>query len=139
MKAKTFIILLLCAFAAALCVLALSNSLAQKLWDNPQKSDWRSGRIYGSDAYTLPEYKVNYISQKNLPYNAFLFGGSKSGSMQCATLNRYTGDTFYNFWTNGGCFENYETFSDYVLKTYKDINEIIICLSSHEVEHYKAN
>ena len=102
------------------------------------KSDWKSGRIWDSDAWAMIEYKTNYISQKRLPYNAFIFGGTKSGSIQPRTLKAYTGSNFYNYWMNGGCFENYAMFLNYILKIYKDINEIIICLSSHEVDHYKA-
>ena len=109
-----------------------------KMWSKNLKSDWRSGRIWGSDAWSMIEYKTNYISQKNLPYNAFIFGGSKSSAMQPAKLKTYTGDDFYNYFTGNGCFENYEMYVNYVLKIYKNINEIILCLSSHEVEHYGA-
>ena len=138
MKSKTFVLLLLSAFFAAMIVLASANIFANATWSKQLKSDWKSGRIWGSDAWAMIENKTNYISQKGLSYNAFLFGGSKSGAIQPRTLKEYTGDDFYNYWTNGGCFENYEMFCNHILKTYKDINEVIICLSSHEVEHFKA-
>ena len=138
MKATTFVILLISAFLTAFCVLVGANVFATRMWNKNLRSDWKSGRILGSDAWTMMEYKTNYISQKNLPYNAFLFGGSKSSAMQPSELKVHTGYDFYNYWTNSGCFENYEMYIDYILKTYKDIKEIILCLSSHEVEHYDA-
>ena len=138
MKAKTFVVLVISVFIVAFCVLVGANVFALRMWSKNLKSDWRSGRIWVSDAWTMIEYKTNYISQKNLPYNAFLFGGSKSSAMQPATLKIYTGDDFYNYYTFGGCFENYEMYINHILKIYKNINEVFLCLSSQEAEHYKA-
>lgn len=138
MKVKSFAILVICVFTVSAFFLACVNVFATKIWSKHLKSDWKTGYIWVSDAWTMIENKTNYISQKDLLYNAFLFGGSKSGAMQARTLKKYTGNDFYNYWTHSGCFENYEMFSNYILNKYKDINEVIICLSSHEVEHFKA-
>lgn len=137
MRAKTFSIFTISIFVIAIIMLFLTNLLANQLWYHGLKSDWEKGQLWGGDGYGFPEYKTRYISQKKLNYNAFIFGGSKSSSIHPSYLNRFSKNKFYNYWTNGGCFKNYEMFINYIFKKYNSIDEIIICLSSSEVEHFE--
>ncbi len=135
MKAKTFVILMICAFVAALCVLAGAIRMAQSVWG--REHNWRNGYIDVLSHFTNREEKANYILQADLPHTAFILGGSKSAALEPDLLNSYTNEQFYNFFVGNGNFRDYELYTNFLLSKYKGtVKEIILHLSSHESETF---
>lgn len=137
---KFFSLKIIFIYILSIVILVAANIFASNYWSHQLKSDWKKGLINSSDGYGTVVYKTKYISQKSSKslYNSFIFGGSKTGCIQPSYLEKFSNHKFYNYWTNNGCFENYELFINHILNEYNEIKEVWICLSSHEVEHFET-
>ena len=134
MKASVYVACTALVFAGALLVLILCNYAAERLWSENDVTLGHINIIRPFDAYNG---KARYLSQPNLPYNAFIFGGSKACALHPATLAEKTGLTFYNYWNLSGTFEDYERYLHFVTDIYS-VDTIILHLSSHEVYRDKS-
>ena len=132
MKSRTFSILIVAAFWAATLFLAALMIFADKKWCG----DWKKGEIAGGEVI-FREAKTQFISKKNVSYNAYILGGSKAGFLKPATFDLYSGKHFYNFYTDVGLFSNYERFSNYIIDSQgENAEEILIHLSTYETNIY---
>lgn len=132
MECKRFVRVTVLAYILSLLFLISSMVVANILW----APDWKSGEINGSEII-FRELKTRYISQKNVPYNCYIIGGSKAGHLNTVTFNKFTNQRFYNFFTSTGLFSNYERFSTFLIKEHKDtIKEIILHISTYETDRY---
>ena len=132
MKSRTFAVFMVAAFWAAALFLGALLFFADKKWCG----DWKKGEIAGGEVI-FREAKTQFISQKDVPYNAYILGGSKAGFLKPATFDLYSGKHFYNFYTDVGLFSNYERFSNYIIdRQGKNAQEILIHLSTYETNGY---
>ncbi len=134
MKTKIFSFIIIFVYFIAVCMLVGINTIAEKQWGLGLQYDWRTGKIWGGDGIWVAENKTNYIARNNGRYDSFIIGGSKAGSIHTSRLNDLTNCTFYNYWTNWGCFYNYEMYINYILKN-NNVKHIVLCLSGTEVYH----
>ena len=139
LSAKTFAFLVYSSFISALLFLMFCIFCANKYWARYENQNINEGIIDIKSNQNSFQGKISYITQKNLPYNAFVFGGSKAGGLSAKELSDKTGLCFYNFWQSSFCFSDYELLLDYLLKNYDgEIKEIILHLSSHTVERIQS-
>jgi len=134
MKAKTFVILIISAFVAAICVLFTTMKIANSI--NSRGNDWKSGKIHSIEPL-LREEKALYIGQKDISYDSFVVGGSKAGFLKKERLDFYSGGNFYNFFATSGGFRDYDLYINYLIRKHeKNIKEIILHLSTYEANAY---
>lgn len=79
--------------------------------------------------------KSKYLKKHAYEYQAVVLGGSKSGVLSTELLSEYTGKKYYNFYVSYGCFADFLTYADYLIRT-AGIEEITLHLSSIEVQKY---
>lgn len=132
MKASVYAACTALVFASALLVLILCNYSA-----NISVQDAAHGRFDINDASGVYNGKARYLSQPNLPYNAFIFGGSKAAALHSAALAEKTGLSFYNYYNSTSTFEDYERYLHFVTDIYS-VDTIILHVSSHEVYRDKS-
>ena len=135
MKSKTFVLLIISAFISAVCVLATCMILTQKVREKTY--DWRTGVTNQGNAMTGRQEKADFLSQNNLPFNAFIIGGSKAGALKAETFEKYSDKRFYNFYVSSGNFRDFGLYANFMLNKYKgSTKEIVLHLSSHESEKF---
>lgn len=80
-------------------------------------------------------FKAEHI--KNFPdnYDAYIIGGSKTGSYRPEKFSEIDGYRYYNVWTSGGSVQNYYYYTKYILEN-TNAKKIIINLSGGEVRAF---
>lgn len=94
----------------------------------------RGAEAVNANGYTRAA-KSKYIKKHADEYNAVVLGGSKAGVLSTELLSEYTGKNYYNFYIAYGCFADFLTYGEYLIKT-AGIEEITLHLSSIEVQKY---
>lgn len=94
----------------------------------------RGAETVDANGYTRAA-KSKYIKKHADAYNAVVLGGSKAGVLSTELLSEYTGKNYYNFYIAYGCFADFLTYADYLIRT-AQIEEITLHLSSIEVQKY---
>lgn len=88
------------------------------------------------EKYIVTDYvraaKLKYLKAHGEKYEAVVLGGSKSGTVSTSQLEQYTGKKWYNMAVNSPNFTEYSRYVEYLTET-TEINEILLYLSSHEV------
>ncbi len=75
--------------------------------------------------------KANHILNFGDQYDAYILGGSKTGTYTAEKLKELDGYRYYNLFEFHGTMTEYKTTVDFLLK-HTDVKKIIICLGSRE-------
>lgn len=76
--------------------------------------------------------KMKHITENPDLYQGFILGGSKAGVLNTKLISEYEGKNFYNLSVPGGCFRDYEAYTNYLIEN-TSVQKIIIHLGSIEV------
>ncbi|RAZ52279.1 hypothetical protein DK853_46385, partial [Klebsiella oxytoca] len=63
------------------------------------------------------EQKAEHIKYHADDYDAYLVGGSKAGAIRSSKLSELDGLRYYNCWLLSGNFEDYYSYSKYIIET----------------------
>jgi hypothetical protein len=91
-----------------------------------------------ANALSVRSAKITYIKNHPELYTGFIIGGSRTGVLDPAVAEKYTGLSFYNFSFLGSSFEEYEYLTDFLLQKTK-VKIIILQLAGIEVLNAKSN
>lgn len=76
--------------------------------------------------------KMKHITENPDLYQGFILGGSKAGVLNTKLFSEYEGKNFYNLSVPGGCFRDYEAYTNYLIEN-TSVEKIVIHLGSIEV------
>lgn len=80
-------------------------------------------------------FKAEHIKNFSDDYDAYIIGGSKTGSYRAEKLSELDGYRYYNVWTHGGSVQNYYYYAKYILEN-TNAKKILINLSGGEVRMF---
>ncbi|MGN0276490.1 MAG: hypothetical protein ACI4CZ_04775 [Hominisplanchenecus sp.] len=80
-------------------------------------------------------FKAEHIKNFSDEYDAYIIGGSKTGSYRPEKLSEMDGYRYYNVWTSGGSVQNYYYYAKYILEN-TNAKKILVNLSGGEVRAF---
>lgn len=80
-------------------------------------------------------FKSEHIKNFSDEYDAYIIGGSKTGSYRPEKLSEMDGYNYYNVWCSAGSVQNYYYYAKYILEN-TNAKKIIINLSGGEVRFF---
>jgi hypothetical protein len=96
----------------------------------------QSGDCYELDENDyLRELKAQHIKHFSDQYDAYLIGGSKAGALRTEKLKELDGYNYYNCWVMSGNFQDYEAYTEYIVKNTK-AKKILLQISTSEIKQF---
>ena len=83
----------------------------------------------------LRELKAEHIKHFSDRYEAYLIGGSKAGALRTDKLKELDGYNYYNCWVMSGNFQDYEAYTEYIVKNTK-AKKILLQISTSEIKQF---
>lgn len=92
------------------------------------------------DFQLTTEYYIRFLEAERIrnygdQYDAYILGGSKTGSYQAKKLGEMDGYRYYNVWASAGSVQNYYYYAKYILEN-TDAKKIVMNLSGGEVRKF---
>lgn len=134
MKAKRWLVIFFVLVLALLpCYMAANYVVDPMCYFAADKgSAWYTSNSYGRAV------KSKYSLKHSGEIDAVVLGGSKSGALDVAKLEEYTGLHYYNFYMESGNFSDYLTYAQYLIEKC-GIREMLFHISSFEVMNYSLD
>ena len=96
----------------------------------------RKGENYSMDEEDyLREQKAEHIKYHADDYDAYLVGGSKAGAIRSSKLSELDGLRYYNCWLLSGNFEDYYSYSKYIIETAHP-KKLLLHISTSEIAQF---
>lgn len=96
----------------------------------------QKGENYSMDEEDyLREQKAEHIKYHADDYDAYLVGGSKAGAIRSEKLSELDGLRYYNCWLLSGNFEDYYSYSKYIIETAHP-KKILLHISTSEIAQF---
>lgn len=96
----------------------------------------QKGENYSMDEEDyLREQKAEHIKYHADDYDAYLVGGSKAGAIRSEKLSDLDGLRWYNCWLLSGNFEDYYSYSKYIIETAHP-KKILLHISTSEIAQF---
>lgn len=83
----------------------------------------------------LREQKAEHIKYHADEYDAYLVGGSKAGAIRSEKLSDLDGLRYYNCWLLSGNFEDYYSYSKYIIETAHP-KKLLLHISTSEIAQF---
>lgn len=96
----------------------------------------QKGENYSMDEEDyLREQKAEHIKYHADDYDAYLVGGSKAGAIRSEKLSELDGLRYYNCWLLSGNFEDYYSYSKYIIETAHP-KKLLLHISTSEIAQF---
>ncbi|MDO5345254.1 MAG: hypothetical protein Q4E91_05875 [Lachnospiraceae bacterium] len=139
MNYKKWNLAFLCLVLAVFAVLASVNYFVDPFgYFSFQAGDYEAVDFPVDTTYYQRELKAQHVLHYSDNYDAYLIGGSKSGSYRVEKLQELDGYRYYSLYEAGGSFYEYELETEFLLK-YADPKKIVLSISGGEVNYLKRN
>lgn len=79
--------------------------------------------------------KIAWLDQHHEDYNSYVIGSSKASSLSVETLNKYTGDSYYNMTWYGGDLLDEMQLAAYIIENY-EVENIILTIDPESANYY---
>ena len=139
MNYKKWNIGVLCLVLAVFAALASVNYFVDPFgYFSFQSGDYEAIDFPVDTTYYQRELKAQHILHYADQYDAYLIGGSKSGSYRAEKLSELDGYRYYSLYEAGGSFYEYELETEFLLE-HADPKKIVLSISGGEVNYLKRN
>lgn len=139
MNYKKWNVAFLCLVLAVFTVLASVNYVVDPFgYFSFQAGDYEAVDFPVDTTYYQRELKAQHVLHYSDNYDAYLIGGSKSGSYRAEKLQELDGYRYYSMYEAGGSFYEYELETEFLLK-YANPKKILLSISGGEVNYLKRN
>lgn len=139
MNYKKWNIGFLCLVLAVFVTLASVNYFVDPFgYFSFQSGDYDAVDFPVDTTYYQRELKAQHVLHYGDQYDAYLIGGSKSGSYRAEKLSELDGYRYYSLYEAGGSFYEYELETEFLLE-HTNPKKIVLSISGGEVNYLKRN